>query len=75
MKKWKHKQKRKRKAAFSKEQIEFLNNYGIDPHDLDAVFDFAEQQLRKKGFDIDYNPTEIGLICESILDTLVDMGY
>lgn len=60
---------------FTLEQISFMDGRGIDHNNLDAVFDTIEPMLGKEGFDHNYQPTKVGLMCESILDTLVDMGY
>lgn len=51
------------------EQIDFLINVGIDP-DLpyDELEDAVATYLELHGFDADYNPTDDGLMCESILD-------
>ena len=62
---------------FTEEEIQFM-------HDLGLHYDFAElsddewihieetvgDRLQYDGFDADYNPTQIGLICESILGKL-----
>ncbi len=52
-----------------------MEENNIDSDNLVQVFEKTDEMLIKKGFDENYNPTEIGVMCESILDTLVDMGF
>ncbi len=65
----------KEKIGFTKEQRIFMEENNIDSDNLVQVFEKTDEMLIKKGFDENYNPTEIGVMCESILDTLVDMGF
>ena len=62
---------------FDEEQIEFMKKIGIDV-DFDNLSDddfvFIEENVANeyeiRGLDQDYNPTETGKMCESILDIL-----
>lgn len=64
---------------FSEQQIAFMKEIGIDV-DFDKltdeymviIEDKVANELETKGFDEDYEPTEIGKMCESILDILND---
>ena len=64
--------------AFSNSQVEFMKRIGISldfANDLsDADYERIEEgvssYLQKNGFDNNYNPTEEGKMCESILDSL-----
>lgn len=56
-------------------QLLFLQSYGIDWRNLDAVFEFANDKMIRSGFDDDYKINETGQMCHDILETLVDMGY
>lgn len=54
-------------------QLKFLVKIGIDPSSsLDAIEESVGDYLVSNGLDEDYNPTEEGLICESILDWISD---
>lgn len=64
-----------KKITFNQSQIEYMIKNGIDKNNLDDVFEKTKQLLILKGFDDEYKPTESGIMCESILDTLFDMGY
>lgn len=62
---------------FSKKQVEFMKSIGIDidyenisDNDMEKIEDVISQTLQESGFDKDYNITEIGKMCESILDNL-----
>lgn len=62
---------------FNDKQMEFLKSIGIDidfehPSDDDLVMveDTVAEKLQVSGFDDDYEITEIGKMCESILDLL-----
>ena len=62
---------------FDDKQIEFLKTLGIDidfkhPSDDDLVMveDAVAEKLQVSGFDEEYEITEIGKMCESILDLL-----
>lgn len=62
---------------FNDKQIEFLKTIGVDidfahpsDDDLVALEDAVAEKLQVSGFDDDYNITEIGKMCESILDLL-----
>ncbi len=62
---------------FSKKQIEFMQRIGLtinfeNPSDdeLGIVEEKVSEYLQEYGFDKEYNPTEDGKICESILDSL-----
>ncbi len=64
---------------FSEKQKEFMKTLGLN-FDFDNLFedddawveieDKVANKLECEGFDIDYNPTPIGLMCEGILDKL-----
>ncbi len=62
---------------FDKKQRDFLISLGLNldfdnlsDDDLELIEDTVADKLAISGFDIDYKPTEIGLVCESILDRL-----
>lgn len=63
---------------FSKEQVEFMKRCGISINFSKALCDddylLIEEKisecLQKYGFGEDYSPTEVGKMCESILDVL-----
>lgn len=64
---------------FSEQQIAFMKEIGIDvdfdkltDEDMVIIEDKVANELETKGFDEDYEPTEIGKMCESILDILND---
>lgn len=61
------------KTEYSIEQKAFMKKYHINYLNDDEVLDKADHLLRTQGFDEDYNPTAIGTMCESILDTLADI--
>lgn len=64
---------------FSQKQIEFMKNIGLD-FDFNALSDdeyikIAESvanELGYRGFDKNYESTDIGKMCESILDKLAE---
>jgi len=63
---------------FSKKQIEFMESIGININvgnisddDLVKIEDTVSKKLQESGFDRDYNITETGKMCESILDNLL----
>lgn len=63
---------------FTKEQINFLknNNIALSFEKGSEKIDFFTLEkevsllLQQQGFDENYEPTEIGLMCESILDSI-----
>ena len=63
---------------FSQKQIEFMCKIGLplstsgslSDHDYILIEDKVSEHLQKHGFDKNYNTTEDGKICESILDLL-----
>lgn len=65
---------------FSNAQIDFMNDNGIDidfekelsDDDYIEIEEKIADKLQIHGFDKDYNVTEIGKMCESILDKLND---
>ena len=68
---------------FNKAQLEFLNAIGVKIDGsvsplpdaaLTEIEDVAGNYLQIHGFDENYNPTETGKMCESILDHLTDVG-
>lgn len=60
----------------SKKQAEYLRRLGIEPEKVQTDEDYIEledkvsERLQTVGFDENYNPTEEGKMCESILDLL-----
>ena len=61
--------------GLSNKQIDFIQEQGISMNDLDVLIEEINILLAKKGFDRNYNITQIGSMCESILDRLVDLVY
>lgn len=60
---------------FDEKQIEFMDSMGLDFTDLsdenlEKIEDVISEKLQKSGFDENYNVTDIGKMCESILDIL-----
>ena len=63
---------------FNNNQIEFLKEIGLsnisfnDLTDADYVIieEKVTEHLQKNGFDAEYMPTKVGIMCESILDML-----
>ena len=62
---------------FNNKQKEFMKEIGISVNfdhltddDYIAIEETVSERLQKNGFDKDYNPTDEGLMCESILDEL-----
>lgn len=62
---------------FSKAEIDFIKSLGIEgdfnnlsDDMLVKIEDIVSEKLQKSGFDEDYKITDIGKICESILDKL-----
>jgi hypothetical protein len=63
---------------FSDEQIKFMKKQGIkisfnkplNDEELEEIDDYISHLLQIKGFDKDYKPTPIGIMAESIMDTL-----
>ena len=63
---------------FSENQIEFMKKIGISidfsknlsDSDYELIEEKVSDHLQKKGFDAEYEPTEEGKMCESILDML-----
>lgn len=62
-------------AIFNQEQTILLNDLGIPPLEITEEYiancwERVSDCLQEKGFDEDYKPTRIGLLCESILDRI-----
>ena len=62
---------------FNNKQKEFMKEIGISVNfghltddDYIAIEETVSEWLQKNGFDKGYNPTDDGLMCESILDEL-----
>lgn len=62
---------------FDKSEIDFMESLGINADFknlsddmLAEIEDIVSEKLQKSGFDEDYKVTDIGKICESILDKL-----
>lgn len=62
---------------FNNKQKEFMKKIGVSVNfdhltddDCIAIEEIVAERLQKNGFDKDYNPTDEGLMCESILDEL-----
>lgn len=63
---------------FDKNQIEFMNKIGISINfsdvlsdsDYEIIEEEVSNHLQLVGFDSNYEPTEEGKMCESILDML-----
>lgn len=62
---------------FTDKQVKFMKNIGLNldfdnltDDDYAEIEDKVADELQMKGFDINSEPTEIGLMCESILDNL-----
>ena len=62
---------------FSKNQKEFIQSLGLkldfdnlSDDDLFQIENTVADELQRLGFDINYEPTSIGKMCESILDEL-----
>lgn len=66
---------------FSNEQIAFMSKQGIkvdfsaplSDDDFFKIDNIISSLLQTKGFDEKYEPTNIGKMCESILDVMADM--
>ncbi len=66
------------KMAFNKDQIKLLNKIGVSidfskdltDADYESIEESVSSYLQKNGFDKNYQPTEEGMVCESILDML-----
>jgi len=66
---------------FSEKQLEFLesidifieSNNEISDDEIFLIEDEVSDLLQRKGFDSDYQPTELGLMCESILDVIGEL--
>jgi len=66
---------------FNQQQMDLLKQLNIcgdnisdfSETDLDKIEDAVSEKLQIDGFDKDYNVTEIGKICESILDLIADL--
>lgn len=54
-------------------QINLASDLDYSNDDLDKIEDAVSEKLQIDGFDKDYNVTEIGKICESILDLIADL--
>ncbi len=66
--------------VFTEDQIAFMEKLGIRAHfnaptDDEAVLieDKVSSCLQEHGFDENYMPTEVGRMCESILDTFAEI--
>nr|DAW81117.1 MAG TPA: hypothetical protein [Caudoviricetes sp.] len=62
---------------FNEEQIEYMKKIGISlkfdnlsEDDYINIEDKVSEHLQKYGYDEDYEPTDDGKICESILDLI-----
>ena len=62
---------------FNKMQKEFMKKIGISVNfdhltddDYMTIEEIVSKRLQVKGFDQNYQPTEEGMMCESILDKL-----
>ncbi|MCT7781058.1 MAG: hypothetical protein N4R28_05515 [Lactobacillus iners] len=64
------------KCMFTKEEIKYMKSLGLnlDFHKpllnegYERIEDIVTHQLQVYGFDKNYNPTTIGILCENILD-------
>ena len=63
----------KRIKDFSDDQKIFMEENGIDFSSIDEVLEKVGSLLMRKGFDLNYRPTKIGIMCESILDSLPEL--
>lgn len=69
------------KIEFNEKQAELLKSLQINcasgleysNDDLDKIEEAVSEKLQVEGFDKDYNVTEIGEVCESILDLIADL--
>lgn len=67
-----------RNIKFNKNQIEFMKKIGlsidflkkITDSDIEIIEEKVSDYLQRKGFDENYEPTDEGKICESILDEI-----
>lgn len=59
--------------GFNENQIDFMKKHKINYNNFLEISNKVYELLMKRGFDDDYNPTNIGIMCESILDTLADI--
>lgn len=65
-------------VPFDNKQIEFMRKIGIDidfskvlsAFDFETIEEKVSEWLQKNGFDKNYEPTQYGKVCESILDVL-----
>lgn len=64
---------KKEKINFSQKQIQFMKQYDVNYNDFEEIDDKISVLLMTKGFKKNYIPTEIGIMCESILDTLAEI--
>ena len=62
---------------FSSKQIDFMKSLGLDfdfknlsDEEYIEIGERVADELEYRGFDEEYEPTEIGKMCESILDKL-----
>ena len=63
---------------FNENQIEFMKKIGVSvdfskeltDSDYETIEEEVSEYLQAYGFDGDYEPTEEGIMCESILDVL-----
>ena len=64
---------------FSSKQIDFIKGLGLDfdfahlsDEDCLEIGERVANELEYRGFDENYEPTETGRLCESILDSLAE---
>ena len=62
-----------KKIDFTTDQIAFMRQHGINPNNLDEVYEKSDELMRTIGWDKNYVFNEVGLMCEAILDVLAEM--
>lgn len=62
-----------KKIGFTTDQIDFMNNHGINCNDLYEVAEKVDRLMRREGWEKGYIFNDVGNMCEDILDTLADM--
>lgn len=63
---------------FTNEEVECMKSLGLDLNfdknliddDYEKIESTVSYLLQRHGFDADYNPTAIGVLCENILDKI-----
>ncbi|MFD1464647.1 hypothetical protein ACFQ4L_00885 [Lapidilactobacillus mulanensis] len=63
---------------FSKSQIDFMQSHQFEVHfskklsdqDYINIEEKASNLLQTEGFDVNYEPTELGTMCEAIIDSI-----